>query len=391
MNKIFSNLIKRVIIAIALFCITLFGNYEVENELKFNRVGVWVIRYSMTNKNEIDRFVDFAKENGITDLFVQIRGRGDAFYNSELVEKSEKIYPHSFDPLKYVCKIAKKNNIKIHAWFNTYILFSNTDRKLSPNHLFKLFPEWTETNIYGQNDYNLIYSEDVPTNYEGVYLSPIHQDVNKYLLLLIKEIMDNYDIDGIHLDYVRYQTKNSGFNKNGMEFFSKNSNLNVNDYLVNGKYYKNDSLKKFFFDKYSEYRIEAINKLIKQISDLNKRNNKKIEISSAVKPNPIIARNNYYQDWLTWIKNDWVDFVVPMNYAINNLDFNNNMLVIKDNLTENEYKKVMIGIGIWRLSPKESHNRINSVVDQDFDGIVFFSYNTLKNGGNYFEKMVSNN
>lgn len=384
------KLIRRVILIIALFCFSLPGNNDIENNLQLNRVGLWVVRYSMINKKEIDRFIDCAKDNGITDLFVQIRGRGDAFYDSELVEKNKNISPHSFDPLKYVCNVAHNNNLKIHAWFNTYILLSNSKIENYSDHLFKLFPNWTETNYNGQNDFELLYSKNTPKHYEGAYLSPIHPDVNRYLFLLIKEIITKYDIDGIHFDYVRFQGKNWGFNKKGMEIFTKKTGLKSEDFAVNGKYYRNDSLRNAFFEKYSEYRIQSVNELIKRVSSYNKQNNNEIEISAAVKPNPILAKNNYYQDWLSWIKNDWVDFVVPMNYTQKNQTFNNILSEIKNSLDKDEYNKVLIGIGIWKQSPKNASYKINLVKDQNLTGVVLFSYNTLKNEVNYYKKMVKN-
>ncbi|MEA3500563.1 MAG: family 10 glycosylhydrolase [Candidatus Marinimicrobia bacterium] len=389
MYKIFIKSIKRVILIIALFCFFIHGS-NIENNLQFDHVGIWVVRNSMINKKEIDQFIDFAKDNGITDLFVQIRGRGDAFYNSDLVEKNKNISPQSFDPLEYVCKVGHYNNLKIHAWFNTYILLSNPKRAISSDHLFKLFPNWTETNYYGQNDSELIYLGRTPKNYEGAYLSPIHPDVNRYLFLLIKEIISKYDIDGIHFDYVRLQGKNWGFNKKGTEMFTKKTGLNFEDFAIDGKYYRNDSLRNTFFKKYSEYRIQAINDLIKRVSIYNKQNNKKIKISAAVKPNPIFAKNNYYQDWLSWIKNDWIDFVVPMNYTKNNRIFNNILADIKNNLDKEEYNKVLVGIGIWKQSPKNSSKKINLVNNQNLSGVVLFSYNTLKKEINYYKNMVKN-
>lgn len=390
MYKVFMKLIRRVILIIALFCFSLLGNNDIENNLQLNRVGLWVVRYSMINKKEIDQFIDCAKDNGITDLFVQIRGRGDAFYNSDLVKKNKNISPHSFDPLKYACNVAHNNNLKIHAWFNTYILLSNSKRETYSDHLFKLFPNWTETNYNGQSDFELVYSKNTPKHYEGAYLSPIHPDVNRYLFLLIKEIITKYDIDGIHFDYVRFQGKNWGFNKKGMEIFTKKTGLKSEDFAVNGKYYRNDSLRNAFFEKYSEYRIQSINELIKRVSNYNKQNNNEIEISAAVKPNPILAKNNYYQNWLSWIKNDWVDFVVPMNYTQKNQTFNNILSEIKNSLDKDEYNKVLIGIGIWKQSPKNASYKINLVKEQNLTGVVLFSYNTLKNKVNYYKEMVKN-
>ncbi|MEA1986582.1 MAG: family 10 glycosylhydrolase [Candidatus Marinimicrobia bacterium] len=376
-----------MIFLIALFCLSLIADADVSS-FNTDRIGIWVVRYSMINKHEIDNFISFAKENKISDLFVQIRGRGDAYYESDFVRKNVKISPQSFDPLKYACVEAHKNNIKVHAWFNTYILYSNPKRVIYSDHLFKLFPEWTDVDIYGRKDCDLVYSNNKPNNYEGVYLSPTHPEVNRYLFLLIKEIMNNYDIDGIHFDYIRFQGKNWGYNKKGAEIFYKETGINFIQYNFEGNDFLNDSSDYIFENKYSEYRIESVNKLIKRVSDFNKNKKKQIEISTAVKPNPLLAKRYYYQDWLTWIKEDWVDFVVTMNYSKNNDSFNKVLKIIKNNLNEDECKKVMTGIGIWKQSPVSSFDKIVLVNLQNFKGIVLFSYTTLKTNKNYYKKMV---
>lgn len=46
--------------------------------------GIWVVRHNMTDSIRIDRLLQFANDNEITDLFVQVRGRGDAYFKSDI-------------------------------------------------------------------------------------------------------------------------------------------------------------------------------------------------------------------------------------------------------------------------------------------------------------------
>ena len=62
-------------------------------------LGLWVIRDQLNSKEKIDAFVNFAVLNDIKDLFVQVRGRGDAFYHSEIVVYSELLNNNNWDPL----------------------------------------------------------------------------------------------------------------------------------------------------------------------------------------------------------------------------------------------------------------------------------------------------
>ena len=58
-------------------------------------------------------------------------------------------------------------------------------------------------------------------NFEGLYLSPGHPNVNKYLIRVFKELVQNYDIDGLHLDYVRYHDSDYGKNPYAIANFKK--------------------------------------------------------------------------------------------------------------------------------------------------------------------------
>ena len=52
---------------------------------------IWVVRESMISKTEIDSALIYAYESGFDIVFLQVRGRGDAFYNSSIVPKNSNI------------------------------------------------------------------------------------------------------------------------------------------------------------------------------------------------------------------------------------------------------------------------------------------------------------
>ena len=73
---------------------------------------LWVVRNTLTTKQSIDRMLDFATLNRFNHLLVQVRGRGDAYYKSDLVPKSHFIQQIDFDPLNYLIPKAKEKGIK---------------------------------------------------------------------------------------------------------------------------------------------------------------------------------------------------------------------------------------------------------------------------------------
>src|SRR5204862_832337 len=82
--------------------------------------GLWVVRTALVSPEAVDRVVDGAIEGGITDLFVQVRGRGDAFYESRLVGRSDLLaqQPVGFDPLFRLIERSRPRGLRVHAWVN---------------------------------------------------------------------------------------------------------------------------------------------------------------------------------------------------------------------------------------------------------------------------------
>ncbi len=91
---------------------------------------LWVVRNTLTTKNSIDRMIQFATLNRFNHIMVQVRGRGDAYYKSDIVAKSHLIQEIDFDPLSYLIPKAKEKGIYVQAWLNAYILWSSSKRLL---------------------------------------------------------------------------------------------------------------------------------------------------------------------------------------------------------------------------------------------------------------------
>ena len=82
-----------------------------------------------------------------------------------------------------------------------------------------------ESDFNGKSDNKIILTQNQSRDWEGVFISPIHPDVNNYLLSVISEISRKYDIDGLNLDYVRYQDSFYGYNSKGLNNF-----IEMNDF-----------------------------------------------------------------------------------------------------------------------------------------------------------------
>ena len=111
----------------------------------------------MTSPKQIDQMLQFATLNRFNHILVQVRGRGDAYYQSDLVPKTHLIKDVDFDPLAYLIPKAKEKGIHVHAWVNTYLLWSSRVKPVQKGHLLHTNPEWLDQDNRMTMDLSLIH------------------------------------------------------------------------------------------------------------------------------------------------------------------------------------------------------------------------------------------
>ena len=339
--------------------------------------ALWIVRDHMVNPKLIDDVVEFAYQNGFNHIFAQVRGRGDSFYNSSLVPKSS-LVDSNFDPLFYLISNSKNKDIKVHAWLNIYYLWSSPKKPSQRNHLFFLKPEWLDRkkdDEYILNKEFLIEEKKIIIDREGFFLAPTNPDVNLHLVNVISELTKNYQIDGIHYDYIRYHSEDYGYNNVGLSIFSEQQD--------HGNKLFDENFNRIFLD----FRSNSITKFVKRANIEVKNNLPNCIISAAVKPNIFNAKIIYSQEWDLWLSAGYIDWAVPMNYNTNNSDFVQNMYLIKDNIPRKFHDKIVVGISTYNQSPRSAGKKINRLKKMRFNNISIFSYNTMAENPNYWRKL----
>ena len=316
-----------------------------------------------------------AFENNISNIFIQVRSRGDALYKSEIVKTNNNI-ESNFDPLEYSLMLSELLNIKVHAWINTYLIWSSPSPPDDNSHIYYLESEWFEKRQGGISDVDLINKKEMIG--EGLYLSPNHPEVNKYIYKVVKELIENYpNIHGIHFDYIRFQNNNYGFNEVGVNLFKEKFKFDPNIIINN---YNDIGLDKFeadsLYNLWNDYSCNNITNLLRSVKEYLISTNSDILVSAAVKPNPIEAKNRWHQDWIYWIKNDLLDFAIPMNYMSNNSTFINNLRKINSKV---EADKIIVGIPLYNQDENMIAKKIILSKYSGYSKICLFSYNSMNN------------
>jgi uncharacterized lipoprotein YddW (UPF0748 family) len=364
---------------VVLLCLVphfLLGNTH-QNE----RSGLWVVRYAVTTKADIDKVISTALELNITDIFFQVRALGHTYYNSTQEAKSEKI-EGDFDPLDYVIQKSKVNQLRIHAWVNMFYVWAGDQ-----------FPPDIKHIVNKRSDYILRngnfpeYKKLKREGHEGFFLDPRVDVVQTDLLNIVSEIANSYDLAGIHLDYFRYPSLAYSFTPASRTLYMLE---NIYDpwcvYQSSENYSKKRGYDVFLYAdrEYRKSLTRALSSYLKNISTTVKNIQADLEVSVAVKPDPVIAKHRYFQDWINWIKNDICDFVVLMNYRTDSLEFNSILQQVNKRDLKN---KIMVGISTYNQDVDAVLIRLTATRNGEFAGYSLFSYNYLIENKPYLYKL----
>ena len=332
--------------------------------------SLWIVRTSMTSQEKIQKAMLFAKENNFNHVFVQVRGRDDAFYKSDIVLRSKSILNTSFDPLDFAIREGHSLGLKVHAWMNVYILGSANSMITKSNSTIQKHPEWVD--VFGNGNSQNELQDD---NKNLLFLSPAIPEVEDYLLDVVEEVVTKYDIDGLHLDYVRYGDIDYGYNPVALEIFQNRTQ----------PYSTNLTGRKF-----TEFRCKSITSFVRRCNRMVLSKNPDCLVSVAVKPNLSLAKIRYFQAWDQWLIDGLVDFVVMMNYASELDDFQRNINLVMNEIPEKYLPGIIMGIALYNqdedqiIEKIERCNQLNGI-----SGISMFSYNVIDENPGKFERMLS--
>jgi len=335
------------------------------SSISFGEMGVWVVRDMITSPASIDEIVYTAEQLGIDRLYVQVVGRADAFYKSDILPRSHllKSAPKDFDPLGYLLEKVKGTGIKVSAWMNVFYAWSFSSRPEDPMHVLNQHPDWV---TYDEKGYSMFeYNKAPDVTVPGIFLDPGVDEVKRFVASVAEEIAKKYDVDEIHLDYIRYPYRTFGYNPTVMRKFRKWTR----------KALKEGKIKSFAEASFDDFRREQVNETVRLIYEKVKKYGKKI--SAAVYPYYPNAHDDVLQDWPAWIKGGYLDFAVLMAYDPDPLviksyiDFYEKML--------GSLKKIRIGLGLYKVNsdPELLRNLLKTAKSGKPNEIVVFSYKFL--------------
>ena len=319
-------------------------------------------------QQELCDILDRLKEAHFNTVLFQTRLRGDLIYPSSIETFPEALTGRTgrnpgYDPLAFAIEECHKRGMELHAWIVTIPVGNTRQVRLLGKH-----------SVVSKN-------RKICKQFKGSwYLDPGHPETADYLSRIVREIATNYDVDGIHFDYIRYPEQGTRFPDN-------------------------DTYRKYGKKKNKvQWRRENITSLVRRLYTDIKSIKPWIKVSSS--PVGKFASTSRYsskgwdayhavhQDAQGWLKEGIHDALFPMMYFQGN-DFYPFVLDWKEN---DNGRWVVPGLGIYFLSPKEKDwpleeiaRQINFTREEGLGGQAYFRnrflldnvkgiYDEVKNG-----------
>ena len=317
--------------------------------------GLWVVRTGLASPEIIDRTVDDAARAGFNALFAQVRARCDAFYRSGLAPASVllRAQPAAFDPLAHLLRRAHARGLQVHAWVNV-LLCAPSGQPLPAGHLLRRHPGFA-----------MIGREVVGTQAEGVYLSPSVAGVGPHLEAVVRELVRGYDVDGLHLDYIRYPGPAYDYSAAALGAFTRYRQLAGLPPAAPQRVPQS----------WAQYRRDIVSALVGRLSRAARAERPGIVVSAAVVADEARAVHEKFQDWPAWLDGGLLDAVCPMAYSADVNVFRRQMAAIMGG--GRSPGRVWAGIGAYRLSLPGMIGHVRDARAAGAGGVVLFSHESL--------------
>ena len=367
--------------------------------------GLWVTRSWMTSPAEVAQVVQDAKRHGFTALFVQVRGRGDAFYAGGPDPRAVLLarQPATFDPLAELIGRADAAGVQVHAWLNVNLVAGSTAIPSDPKHVLVQHPEWLmvprslapDLLRMSPRDRRYVarlasWSHRHNTTIEGVFSSPIPEAAQARTEALIDHLTSRYALDGLHLDYIRYPSPEFDCSRMALDAFRTAliPELTPTELATLDRRAARDPLV-FVTDyasRWAAFRRERLTQLVVRIRDRAKANRPALQLTAAVWPDAADARQRKLQDWATWLRSGLLDAVCPMTYVQDGRAFERQLQA----LTQQKAGAVWPGIGAFKIDPDEAARRIDVSRTMGFAGVMLYSYDSMTGGAGRASSYMSN-
>jgi uncharacterized lipoprotein YddW (UPF0748 family) len=355
--------------------------------------ALWVVRTTLTSPAAIATMVSSAKAGGFNTLLVQVRGRGDAYFQNGVEPRPPSLDAQpAFDPLATTILRAHDAGLQVHAWINVNLVANTGALPAARGHVVFRHPEWLMVPRSLAGDLAAVdprspgylgrlarYVRSQSSEVEGLYLSPVTPASAAYTTSIVRDLVERYALDGIHLDYIRYPREDFDYGRETLTAFRASlvDELQPADrqrYDARAAKSEPTIYTQVFPQRWRSFRTERLTALLTAIRQAVKLIRPTALVSVAVVPDAAEAAERRLQDWRGWVDSGLVDVICPMAYTSDPAVFATQIAGAREIAGT---RPLWAGIGAYRLSPAQIVENVHAARRLGVRGVILFSYDSL--------------
>lgn len=266
--------------------------------------AVWVLCQAYQSPEQIAALMERIQQLGLNTVLFQVRRNATAFYRSR-IEPLDSAYAAGdpgFDPLAVACDQAHRRGLALHAWVNVMPAWRGERPPNDSRQLYHAHPEWFWYDQHGRRQ---------PLSDFYVSINPCLPEVRAYLVEVFREIVQNYSVDGLHLDYIRFPTDRC---PKGSDYPHDARTLALYRQTT-GRRPRDDAA------RWSNWRAEQVTQLVREIREMVGQVRPSAKLTATCGPNIDESRRYHFQDGPAWVRQGLLDRVFVMNYSADTRTF----------------------------------------------------------------------
>ncbi|MGJ3252659.1 MAG: glycoside hydrolase family 10 protein [Elainellaceae cyanobacterium] len=292
----------------------LWNNFPTDRYLAQPEIrAMWLDRGTIVRAGSRDGLIpifDRLADAGINTVFFETVNAGYPIYPSQVAPQQNPLTRH-WDPLEVAVELAHERGIELHAWVWVFAVGNQRHNPIVNlpvdyiGPIISAHPDWANFDHRGHM---------IPPGQTKPFLDPANPEVRSYLSRLFNEIVTQYDVDGLQLDYIRYPFQDAGAGRTyGYGIAARQqfqAMTGVDPVTISPR-------DRQLWHRWTTFRTNQINSFVAETSTQLRQRRPDLILSAAVFAFSEHERvQKIQQNWEVWARRGDVDLIVPMSYAL---------------------------------------------------------------------------
>ena len=336
---------------------------------------VWV-RPTETTPAQIEATLDAVSAAGLNVVLLETVWQGWTIYPSPAASSygiaDQRPEMVGFDPLQVWVDEAHERGIELHAWIHTFFVGTG-DGAGGAGPVLEAHPEWAAVEREDVGADGPMPSSQEPGYY---FVDPALPGPRAYVSDVLEEILVGYEVDGLHLDYIRYPVsqpwETAGFSYSDGARQAFGAEHGADPYELTPA----DAL----WATWTAWREEKVTSFVSEMRDMQRRVAPEVQMSAAVFPDPSDGLDKKFQNWAAWVDAGYVDFLTGMSFGTSGESVARDTSAMRARVGDRNLLYTATYGPFRGSTPDVVLEQVDAVRDAGADGAALFAWNQLSAG-----------